>query len=53
MCIENSLGNITLMLGCKGLRLFLIVSVLMSVRYSIFNLFQQQFSEIHCLHFTL
>ena len=25
MCIENSLGNITLMLGCKGLRLFLIV----------------------------
>ena len=25
MCIENSLGNITLMLDCKGLRLFLIV----------------------------
>ena len=23
-CIENSLGNIKLMLGCKGLRLFLI-----------------------------
>ena len=25
MSIENSLGNITLMLGCKGLKLFLIV----------------------------
>ena len=25
MCIESSLGNITLMLGCIGLRLFLIV----------------------------